>query len=165
MRMAQPRRPIAWIGFICAVLLGCSGGSAQPGSASDAPCESRAVKADDVAGILVAPITASRPVSGDDQSCEFLTAGFATITVSVRPGVGKTTLDSWLTGKMPLKVSPLEGVGDAAVWQETLHELVAQKNGMLCDIQVRGGAEDIAVAFQTLPQVVGALCNKIFAAG
>jgi hypothetical protein len=176
MSMAETRLSLASIGCVCAALMSCSGapeaakitGLAQPGSASNAanaPCETRAVNTVDVAGILVAPITASRPVSGDDQSCEFLTAGFAAITVSVRPGVGQAALDSWLTGKMPLKVTPLEGVGDAAVWQETLHELIAQKKGTLCDIQVHGAAEDVALTFQTLPQVVGALCNKIFAGG
>jgi hypothetical protein len=157
--MKESRLRLASFLCICAALLGCSS------NATNAPCETRAVRADDVAGILVAPIMAGKAVSGDEQSCEFLTTGFAAITVSVRPGVGRATVDSWLTGKMPVKVIPLEGVGDAAVWQETLHELVAQKQGVLCDIQVRGGAEDIALTIQTLPQAVGALCNKIFAGG
>jgi hypothetical protein len=36
---------------------------------------------------------------------------------------------------------------------------------LLCDIQVRGGAGDIALASDALPQALGALCNRIFAAG
>lgn len=151
-------------------LLGCSNASApaQAGQAgqsrSDAACE-RVLKIDDVAGLLKAPITATMPVSGDLQSCEFLTAGFPAITVSVRPGLGQSTLEAWTDGKMPLKATALTGIGDAAVWQETLHELISQKNGLLCDIQVRGSADDIALQLQTLPDALGALCNKIFTAG
>jgi hypothetical protein len=65
---------------------------------------------------------------------------------------------------MPLASSPLSGIGDAAVWQETLHELVAPKNAVLCDIQIRGGGADLAVNPTALPAAVGALCNKIFEA-
>jgi len=138
--------------------------TAAASNAATAACAGT-LKIEDVAGLLTVPITATRPVSGDAQSCEFLTAGFPAITVSVRPGLGSTTVDAWLNGKMPLKVSALAGIGDAAVWQETLHELISQKNGLLCDIQVRGSADDIALELQTLPSALGALCNKIFAAG
>jgi hypothetical protein len=61
-------------------------------------------------------------------------------------------------------VRPLEHVGDAAVWQDTLHEVIAQKNDLLCDIQIRGGTDDIAVAADALPGKLGALCDRIFAA-
>lgn len=128
------------------------------------PACGHTLKIEDVAGLLTAPIMTTRPVSGDAQSCEFLTAGFPAIILSVRPGLGAATVEGWLNGKMPLKVSGLAGIGDAAVWQETLHELIAQKNGLLCDIQVRGSADDIALGLQTLPDALGALCNKIFAA-
>ncbi|MEP6549130.1 MAG: hypothetical protein ABJD53_16855 [Gammaproteobacteria bacterium] len=133
-------------------------------AAAEPACE-YVLKIEDVAGLLNAPITATRRVSGDAQSCEFLTAGFPAITVSVRPGLGQSTVEAWTSGKMPLKVSPLTGIGDAAVWQESLHELIAEKNGLLCDIQVRGSADDLALGTQTLPDALGALCNKIFAAG
>jgi hypothetical protein len=142
-------------------LLGCSDVATPAATAS---CE-RVLKIEDVAGLLNAPITATKPVSGDPQSCEFLTAGFPAITVSVRPGLGRSTVEAWTSGKMPLKVSPLTGIGDAAVWQETLHELISQKNGLLCDIQVHGSTEDIALGMQTLPDALGALCNKVFAPG
>ena len=65
---------------------------------------------------------------------------------------------------MPLQTTPLAGVGDAAVWQDTLHEIIAQKDAILCDIQVRGGGGDLALTDKALPMAVGALCNKIFAA-
>jgi hypothetical protein len=64
---------------------------------------------------------------------------------------------------MPLPVRALDNVGDAAVWQDMLHEVIAQKNDLLCDIQVRGGDEDMAVAADALPKKLGALCNRIFA--
>jgi hypothetical protein len=127
-------------------------------------CDRQVLKAEDVSGILSAPITGTKPLPGDAQSCEFTTATFPAIIVSVRPGLGRTTLDAWTMGKMPLRSSPLSGVGDAAVWLETLHEVIAQKNAILCDIQVRGGGSDLALNGNALPTAVGALCNKIFAA-
>lgn len=66
---------------------------------------------------------------------------------------------------MPLKVEALPGVGDSAAWQASLHELIAQRRNVLCDIQVRGGATDLAISVDSLPQALGALCNRIFAAG
>jgi hypothetical protein len=86
------------------------------------------------------------------------------ITVSVRPGLGRASLEAWSNGKMPLTARPLANVGEAAVWQDTLHEIVAQKNDLLCDIQVRGSGDDIAIAAEALPAALGAMCNRIFAA-
>jgi len=156
----------AFSGLACASLLACSRSAGIHPRAASGPtaCDLRPLKIDDVNGILTAPITNVKPVSGDAQSCEFLTAGFPEITVSVRPGLGRTTVEAWLARKMPLKASRLAGVGDAAVWQDTLHDLIAQKDGALCEIQVRGSALDIAVESQGLPMAVGALCNKVFAA-
>jgi hypothetical protein len=133
-------------------------------SAAGSVCERSILKAEDVAGILRAPITQVKSLPGDPQSCEFATGSFPSIVISVRPGVGRSTLDTWKTGKMPLASSPLAGIGDAAVWQETLHELVAQKNAVLCDIQVRGAGADLVMNAKALPAAVGALCNKIFEA-
>jgi hypothetical protein len=127
-------------------------------------CQTLALKVADFAGLLRAPITHATDLAGDGQSCAFLTTGFSSVTVSVRPGLGKASLEAWSTGKMPLPVRPLADVGDAAVWQDTLHEVIAQKNDMLCDIQIRGGDEDIAVAADALPSKLGALCSRIFAA-
>ena len=150
----------------CLSTAGCSKAprAAAPPSAPVSACETLVLKAADLGGLLHAPITHATALAGDGQSCAFLTTGFSAITVSVRPGLGKASLDAWSAGKMPLPVRPLNGVGDAAVWQDTLHEVIAQKNDLLCDIQVRGGNEDIAMAADALPEKLGALCNRIFAA-
>ena len=126
-------------------------------------CNLHLLKIDDLAGILSTPIIAIQPLPGDAQSCEFVTSSFPAIIVSVRPGIGRTTVDAWARGKMPLKSDPLPGVGDDAIWVDTLRELIAQKNAVLCDIQVRGGRSDLASNSQSLPDALGALCNKIFA--
>jgi hypothetical protein len=133
-------------------------------TATSSVCERHILDIKDVAGILSAPITQIRSLPGDGQSCEFATRSFPAIVISVRPEIGRSTVDLWRTGQMPLTSRPLSGIGDAAVWQETLHELVAQKNALLCDIQVRGAGPDINVNAKYLPAAVGALCNKIFAA-
>jgi hypothetical protein len=119
----------------------------------------------DVTGILIAPITGTKTVSADAQSCEYSTGGFPAIIVSVRPGLGKSSVESWIAGRMPLKANPLPGVGDTAAWQAALHEVIAQKHNLLCDVQVRGGTTDIALSVNSLPGALGALCNRIFAAG
>jgi hypothetical protein len=162
--------PIARLSLaLVAACLSPAGCSKAPIAAPSAvapisPCETLILQAADLGGLLQAPITHATALAGDGQSCAFLTTGFSAITVSVRPGLGKASLDAWSTGKMPLPVRPLAGVGDAAVWQETLHELIAQKNDVLCDIQVRGGDDDMAVPAAALADKLGALCNRIFAA-
>jgi hypothetical protein len=175
-----PRRRVAnkaVFGAICvfALLAGCTKNAASidPKASSRGAggtlataasvCDRHILKIDDVGGILSAPITETQPLPGDAQSCEFITATFPAIIVSLRPGLGRTTIDAWATGKMPLQSTPLPGVGDGAVWVETLHEVVAQKNALLCDIQVKGGGSDLAANSKALPGAVGALCNKIFA--
>lgn len=127
-------------------------------------CDRHVLKFEDMAGILRIPITGTTPLSGDNQSCEFSTTAFPGIIVTVRPGLGRTTLDEWAAGKMPLESVPLTGVGDTAVWIQPLHEVISQKNAILCDIQIRGGGSDIALDSTALAAAVGALCNKIFAA-
>jgi hypothetical protein len=152
----------------CLSLAGCAKNPAPSSSAaSPAPvpaCDALILKTPDLAPLLTAPITRSTSLAGDEQSCAFLTTGFSSITVSVRPGLGRASLDAWSNGRMPLPARPLAGVGEAAVWQETLNEIVAQKNNLLCDIQLRGSGEDIAVDPKVLPNELGALCNRIFAA-
>jgi hypothetical protein len=166
------------LAFPCALaLLAACSKSAAPGrtgpaaqeesgtrAAAASVCNRHLLKIEDVAGILSAPIIGIQPLPGDAQSCEFVTASFPAIIISVRPGLGRTTLDAWATGKMPLNSGPLPGVGEGAVWLDTLHEVIAQKNALLCDIQVRSGGSDLALNFNALPAVLGALCNKIFAA-
>jgi hypothetical protein len=158
-----------------AALVGCSRTSGPASSHSNlmaagtvtapAACAAQPVKVKDVAGILVVPITQVKPVSGDSQSCEYSTGSFPAITISVRPGLGQSTVDAWIAGRMPLKAGPMNGVGDAAVWQPSLHEVIAQKHNLLCDVQIRGGVSDIALPVDALPGALGALCNRIFAAG
>jgi hypothetical protein len=157
---------------LLAVLAGCSGSSGPAasspklaGGSSPGGCEASPLSIQDVTGILVAPITGSKPVSGDAQSCEFSTGGFPAIVISVRPGLGKSSVDAWIEGRMPLKAEPLPGVGDAAAWQASLREVIAEKRNVLCDIQVHGGATDLAVSVSALPGALGALCNRIFAGG
>jgi hypothetical protein len=138
---------------------------AAAGTPAPSFCDTLSIKAKDLEGLLQAPLTHATNVAGDAQSCAFLTTGFAAITVSVRPDLGKASLDAWSAGKMPLAARPLADVGDAAVWQEALHEVTAQKDNLLCDIQVRGSDDDIALEPGSVPHALGALCNRIFAAG
>lgn len=164
------------VGFVLVTVTGCSNNAAPAKAESfakmargtppgaDSVCDRHILKAEDVGAIFSAPITGTKPLPGDAQSCEFTTTTFPALIISVRPGLGRTTVDSWATGKMPVESGPLAGVGDAAVWVETLHEVVAEKNAILCDIQVRGGGSDLALSDKALPAAAGALCNKIFAA-
>ena len=159
-----------------AILGGCSRSAAPSPTEGSSPaagsslaaalsdCNRQLLKIEDVAGILSAPIIGIQPLPGDAQSCAFVTSSFPALIVSLRPGLGRTTVDAWARGEMPLKGDPLPGVGDGAIWVDTLHEVIAQKNALLCDIQVRGGGSDLALNSQALPDALGALCNKIFAA-
>jgi hypothetical protein len=151
---------------VAAVILGaCTSGTHASGSnSSNKPlpptvCERKIVTADDVSSLLTAPIS-TKPLPGDPQSCIFEGVGDASITISVRPGLGDVSVNSWTTGKMPVPAVPISGVGDHAVWQDTMRELIATKHNVLCDIQATGakGAEaDVQKTF------VG-LCNKIWTA-
>lgn len=151
----------------CAVA-GCSRSGPErpvpgaPAALAASPCDRRLVTREDVAGILSAPIEAIKGTPGDAQSCSFETAGFPSITVSVRPGVGRETVDTWLGGRMPLRATTLPGVGDSAAWQSDLRELVAQRNNVLCDVQAAGAIRDFAGDTSELPKRLGALCDTIF---
>lgn len=176
MRMATATSALMAFGCALYAMTGCSK-TAEPAKTIDsskmteaAPpvassvCDHHILKLNDLAGILNTPITGAMPLPGDAQSCEFTTSGFSAIIISVRPGLGRTTVDAWATGKMLFDSGPLTGVGDGGVWLETLHEVVAQQDAILCDIQVRGGVSDLALSTKVLPVALGALCNKIFAA-
>jgi hypothetical protein len=165
MTMAAMLARVALSCVLC-LMAGCvkSTATGTSSSAATSVCSRLILKRGDFSGILSSPITGSQPFPGDAQSCEFVTASYPEIIVSVRPAVGRTTVDDWATGKMPLESRPLAGIGDSAVWLENLLELVAQKNALLCDIQVRGGGSDLAMESKALPAALGALCNKIFAA-
>jgi hypothetical protein len=130
----------------------------------DSPCEPRALGPQDITGLLVIPIRARRAVPGDPQSCEYTTDGFPSVTLSIRPGRGTATVDAWMDGKMALPVTALPAVGDRALWQATLHEVIADRKGTLCDIQIRAGEKDLALRPEALARALGAICNRVFAA-
>jgi hypothetical protein len=84
----------------------------------------------------------------------FATAGFSSISVTLRPGAGKQTMESWHKGP----ATPLPGVGDDALWESDLKEVVAAKGDTLCTVTAMGPEVGPATA-----ESEGALCNKIFA--
>jgi hypothetical protein len=136
------------------------------GSATAAPgnaCERKLITAQDVAALFTVPITSSKNIPGDPQSCEFSTAGFSSVTISVRPGHGMAAVGMYTSGKMGEfeQSAPLTGVGDAAVRSLLLNRIVARKGDLLCEITGPGSAKS---ADDPAIHVIGALCNRIFAA-
>lgn len=119
------------------------------------------ISADDVSSALNARTNAERTVLDDPQTCQFLIAGPATVDVSVRPGLGRVTVSSWIRGYMPLPAAPVAGIGDHAVWQPQLRELIAEQNDLLCDVTVdvgqpKGNTDSVRGR-------AGALCTMVFA--
>jgi hypothetical protein len=123
-------------------------------------CDRKLVTSADAAEILGEPAASEKALPGDPQSCVFTTSDFTTLTISLRPGLGRVTVDTWAAGKMPMPVTNVSGVGERAVWQSTLKEINAEKNNLLCDIGVVGPGHGAGAT----PEKLGALCNKIFAA-
>jgi hypothetical protein len=160
-------------GIVACVLCATSACSQAPGAgnavdpAGAAPsasvCGRKLITAQDVAGLFKEPIAGSSNVPGDAQSCEFKTAGFSSLTISVRPGHGRAAVGMYTSGKMDEydKSAPLAGVGDAAVHSLLLNRVVARKDDLLCEITGPGPAT--AVDDPAL-RALGALCNRIFAA-
>ncbi len=139
-------------------------GASAPAALAETLCDRALLSIADVSGILTEPIVAARPVPGDAQSCEFDTAGFPAIIATVRPGRGRAELSAWVTGKLPLAVESMPGVGESAVWQDALQKLISQRDNVLCEIQIRGEGNDIAGAAANLAPKAGVLCNELFAA-
>ena len=139
-------------------------GAARVAAAGNA-CERKLISTADVAGIFGTPIigVGGKTIPGDAQSCTFETSSFPSVTITLRPDVGAQTVDTWASGKMPMKTTPLPGVGEQAAWQPELHEVIAQKNNLLCDIQASGSGSDFTDQPEALKKKLGALCNKIFA--
>jgi hypothetical protein len=123
-------------------------------------CDRKLVTMADAVEILGVPVTSEETLPGDAQSCVFTTKDFTTLTIALRPGLGRVTVDTWATGKMPMPVTTVSGVGERAVWQSTLKEINAEKNNLLCDIGVVGPGHSAGAT----PEKLGAICNKIFAA-
>jgi hypothetical protein len=137
--------------------------AATPAAASGATgnaCDRKLIAAADVAPLLSEPISGEETLTGDAQTCEFKTAGFSSVHVSLRPGLGHATLDQIISGGTNQTVTPLVGVGDRAVWDANLKQVSAEKDGTLCEVGAIGLATKPATA-----EKVGALCSKIFAAG
>ena len=124
------------LALACAGLAACSKGggnaaganAASPGQATASAagptanaCDRHVIANADVQPLLSEPISSEESLKGDEAaSCVFKTAGFSTVTVMVRPSMGSMTLSAWKKGQMNLDVTPLPGVGDEAVWQDTL---------------------------------------------
>jgi hypothetical protein len=137
--------------------------AAQSAAAPGNACDRNLITAQDVASLFNVPITTSKNIPGDPQSCEFGTAGFSSVTISVRQGHGVAAVGMYTSGKMDEfeKSAPLAGVGDDAVRSLLLNRIVARKGDLLCEITGPGiakGADEPAI------HTLGALCNKIFAA-
>jgi hypothetical protein len=130
--------------------------SASTGNA----CDRKLIVAADVAPLFSEAISGEKTIPGDLQSCEFDTVNFSSIQIAVRPGLGDVSVAQVKSGKTNQTVTPLAGVGDSAAWDPMLKEVDATKNNELCVI----GAQGPAVKGAT-PATIGALCNKIFAAG
>jgi hypothetical protein len=143
---------------------GAASGSPQPAAVASAPagnpCDRKLITTADMAPLFSEPITSAKALAGDPQSCVFETAGFSSGHVSLRPGLGHMSIDMILSGKTNQTVTPLSGVGDRAVWDATLKEVDAEKNGDLCEVGLIGPATSGATA-----EKVGAICSKIFAGG
>lgn len=122
-------------------------------------CARGIVAPSDLAGVLPGTIT-TKTIAGDPQTCEFSTPDFSSVTVTVRPGLGDVTVAQWAGGKMPVSSASIGGIGDRAVWQDTLHELIATKHNVLCDIGSQGTRRAKADLRKTFAQ----LCDKIWAA-
>jgi hypothetical protein len=147
------------------VLSGCS---RNPGRKLEAAvpesCQVSGLTASDLQVLLREPIVGSRSVPGDPQTCEFITAGYPSVTVTVRPSRGRSTVAAWAAGKMPLAALPLPAVGESAVWQPDLREVIAQDHDRLCDIEVRAAAGDLPAANGSPAQILSTVCNRIFGA-
>jgi hypothetical protein len=157
------------LGILSMALAACSKGGSQTtrGAAAGSQvaggnaCDRKLLTPADVTDLLGAPVTETKTIPGDAQSCEFGTAGFNSVSVTIRPGLGNVTVQTWLDGKMPVSAVPLSGVGDRAAWVADLSEVVATKANVLCDIQFSGGG----TRSPAQQAAIGALCTKIFAEG
>lgn len=143
---------------------GAASGSPQAAVIASAPagnpCDRKLITTADMAPLFSEPITSMKALAGDPQSCVFETAGFSSGTVSLRPGLGHMSIDMILSGKTNQTVTSLSGVGDRAVWDATLKEVDAEKNGDLCVASAIGPATSGATEAK-----VAAICSKIFAGG
>jgi len=150
--------------------------TASPGAPSAAApkisgsvCDLKLLGTADVDGILDKPITGTKPLRGDAQTCYFITGTpSAEVRVSLRPGHGNATLASRTSGAMSdvAKWEVLNGVGDKAVWITQLNEVSATKNDVLCEAAPGAGPLFLNAELHQSGKAyerLGALCNKVFA--
>ena len=148
---------------------GAGGSSGEPAAApkvSGNACDMKLLTASDLAGVLDKPVTGSKALAGDTQTCIFTTGlepGAPQLSVGLRAGMGRASIASYTSGHMDAysKWEPLSGVGDGAVWISQLHEVQAQQDDVLCDIQPDGLS--VVLGNAAAQQKLGALCNTIFA--
>src|SRR6201999_1003812 len=102
--------------------------AATPASAPvGTACDRKLIVAADIAPLLSEPISGQKTLEGDPQTCVFDTAGYSSVKVSLRPGLGHVTIDQILSGGTNQTVTKLAGVGERAVWDPTLKEVDAEK--------------------------------------
>lgn len=145
--------------FLTIALAYCDGSRS---STTASTCRRRiGVGAGDVSVALNVRTSVERTIRSDPHTCEFVISGPATVDVSVRPGLGRVTVSSWTSGRMPLTADAVTGVGDSAVWQPQLRELIAEKDDLLCDVTVDVGLWKGSTG--SLRDRAGALCTMVFA--
>jgi hypothetical protein len=149
-------------------------GGAKPGASAPARtgsvCDLKLLGVADVDGILDKPITGTKPLMGDAQTCYFTTGGegMTKVRVSIRPGMGNASVDAFTSGRMNdyAKWQTLAGVGDNAVWKPELNEVSATRNNVLCEAAPEAGSLFLDPKLRASGKVherLGALCNKVFA--
>jgi hypothetical protein len=161
---------------ICAVAA-CS--QSTPGT-SPAPSSSAAVKiagnvcdqklltAADFTGVTASPVTSTKLLAGDPQTCTFVAGTDAQqeeFVVSLRAGLGRATIGAFTSGHMNefAKWQPFSGAGESAIWMPELGELQAQKSDVLCDAHpsAMSHAFDKTDA-ATRQKQLATLCNTVF---
>jgi hypothetical protein len=133
-------------------------------------CDSKLLGADDLGGIFDEPITGTKPLQGDAQTCYFTTARDNKLRVTLRPGSGIAVIGSFTSGHMDqfAKWQPLAGVGEEAIWKPDLTEVSARNGDVLCEIAPEAGSLFLAKALKNGDEMAkqrkfGGLCNTIFA--
>jgi len=144
----------------------------KPAASTDAAvsvCEQKLLTTDDLSGIFDVPFTGTRALQGDATTCYFV-AGDNKLRVSLRPGHGRTMIDSFTSGRMNeyAKWQLLSGVGEQAIWKPGLAEVSARNGDVLCEVAPEAGSLFLAKNLKAAGEIaqqqkLGGLCNTIFA--
>jgi hypothetical protein len=122
-------------------------------------CDGKIITPEDLVSVLPGASN-GKALDGDPQTCEYEAPDAGRVSITVRPGLGDVTVGSWVSSKVAVASVGVNGIGDRAIWQRTLRELVATKHNVLCDISaeaIKGSDADLQAKF-------GQLCAKIWAA-